>query len=217
MSIYILKLVSNKYYVGKIEQTTYQAIKNRFLQHLNKNGAYWTKLYKPVEIMEHYVKIDNFDEDKYTVKMMDKYGINNVRGGSFVTKKLTNEQISVIKQMIKGSNDKCFKCGNPNHFAKTCNSEIEQNKKSNNHYRRVKTDINNDDDCDNNSDNNNDNNNNSGTKESIYYKCYRCGRKGHYVEDCYASKHIKGYYLNNWLSDSFRRSIDQFNKNDYDL
>ena len=25
--------------------------------------------------------------------------------------------------------------------------------------------------------------------------CFRCGRKGHYVSCCYASKHINGYYL----------------------
>ena len=25
--------------------------------------------------------------------------------------------------------------------------------------------------------------------------CFRCGREGHYASSCYASKHIKGYYL----------------------
>lgn len=25
--------------------------------------------------------------------------------------------------------------------------------------------------------------------------CYRCGRNGHFSNNCYASKHIKGYYL----------------------
>ncbi len=26
--------------------------------------------------------------------------------------------------------------------------------------------------------------------------CFRCGREGHYANNCYASKHIKGYYIN---------------------
>ena len=25
--------------------------------------------------------------------------------------------------------------------------------------------------------------------------CYRCGRKGHYSNSCYATKHINGFYL----------------------
>ncbi len=25
--------------------------------------------------------------------------------------------------------------------------------------------------------------------------CYRCGRSGHYVAECYANTHVKGYYL----------------------
>jgi len=25
--------------------------------------------------------------------------------------------------------------------------------------------------------------------------CFRCGREGHYANSCYASKHIRGYYL----------------------
>ena len=25
--------------------------------------------------------------------------------------------------------------------------------------------------------------------------CFRCGREGHFASSCYASRHIKGYYL----------------------
>jgi len=32
-------------------------------------------------------------------------------------------------------------------------------------------------------------------KNNKKMKCYRCGRKGHIKYNCYASKHIKGYYL----------------------
>lgn len=44
---------------------------------------------------------DSFDEDKYTLKYMEKEGIDNVRGGSFSQIELSDEQIKLINQMIK--------------------------------------------------------------------------------------------------------------------
>lgn len=32
-------------------------------------------------------------------------------------------------------------------------------------------------------------------KNKEEYCCYRCGRGGHYIRDCYATYHIKGYYI----------------------
>lgn len=77
--IYVLELVDNKYYVGKTDNPQF-----RLESHFNSNGAAWTKKYKPINIIELIPNCDDYDEDKYTLKYMEKYGINNVRGGSFV-------------------------------------------------------------------------------------------------------------------------------------
>jgi hypothetical protein len=131
MFIYILKLENNKYYVGK----TLTPFK-RITQHFKEIGSEWTKLHKPLEIEEIIPNCDDYDEDKYTRIYMDKYGINNVRGGSFVQVKLSEEDIKILNKMKNGTNDNCFKCGNSDHFVKDCkkvdNIKVENNNNNNN-------------------------------------------------------------------------------------
>lgn len=50
---------------------------------------------------------------------MDKYGINNVRGGSYSRLELTQEEINVLQKELWGANDLCFLCGQQ-HFIKDC-------------------------------------------------------------------------------------------------
>ncbi len=52
---------------------------------------------------------------------MNKYGIENVRGGSFCETTLSVSSITIIKKMITSSTNKCFTCGEEGHFANECN------------------------------------------------------------------------------------------------
>ena len=113
--IYILKLQKGKYYIGK---TTNPNI--RIGKHFGRKGAAWTKRYRPIKVLDVIKTKDHFDEDKWTLKYMDKMGIQNVRGGSFCQMKLQSDMESVISRMLNGSKDRCFKCGNTGHFAKDC-------------------------------------------------------------------------------------------------
>ena len=120
--IYVLKLNQDKYYVGKSNN-----INIRLDNHFSSSGSEWTKKYKPVEIVEKIENCDDFDEDKYTLKYMNIYGIENVRGGSFCKFELSNDNIKTLHQMLNGSNNKCYKCGKSDHFIKNChnNNKIE--------------------------------------------------------------------------------------------
>ena len=119
--IYALKLKYNKYYVGKTENPKF-----RLDSHFNSNGSSWTKKYNPIQVVELVPNCDNFDEDKYTLKYMKKYGIYNVRGGSFCKEHLSKENVTMIKKMINSSTDKCYKCGESGHFATNCNKLYQQ-------------------------------------------------------------------------------------------
>lgn len=211
--VYILQLEQGKYYVGKTSNASF-----RVEQHFASNGSMWTKKYKPVNVLEIIPGCDVYDEDKYTIKYMETYGINNVRGGSFCEIKLSNKNKITLKQMIKGTTDKCYICGSSEHFARDC--KIKSSKKAGipminlkekcdcptsyfAPHRRGKCLLNKIIACFENEDDD---------IESLVIEelpisvptnvavndgcCFRCGRKGHYVSRCYATTHISGHKIN---------------------
>jgi len=112
--IYVLELENDKYYIGK---TNYPKI--RIDKHFNNNGSQWTCKYKPIKIIEILSDLDDFDEDKITLQYMKLKGIDNVRGGTFVTLNLDDNTRKFIEKMLNNSTNKCFKCGG-DHFIKDC-------------------------------------------------------------------------------------------------
>lgn len=121
--IYVLRLENNKYYVGK---TTKQEF--RVDQHFNGDGSTWTKKYKPIKIIE-MTEGDEWDEDKYVKIYMKKYGIYNVRGGSYASAWLDPSVIALLQKEIDGASDNCFRCGRSSHWIKDCYAKTHINGK----------------------------------------------------------------------------------------
>ena len=209
-NIYVLKLESGKYYIGKSND-----IPKRFEQHLNGIGSSWTKKYKPLKIEKIINNTSPFDEDKITKELMNKYGIDNVRGGSYSNIELTDFQLETIKTEIWGAKDLCSQCGRKGHFIKDCYAKtdvfgksLEEEEDEEDEEDEWQCDY-----CDRtfttefgcniheksckekNKKSSYNNLKNSSFKFQQSDSCYRCGNSSHYSTDCYATYHIKGYIL----------------------
>ncbi len=113
--IYALELEHHKYYIGKSDD-----VDKRVMDHLLGKGSEWTRRYRPLNLLEIYPNTDPYDEDKYVKKYMNKYGIDNVRGGSYVRLSITNEQKKYINNELKTANNQCYRCGGTNHYVRGC-------------------------------------------------------------------------------------------------
>jgi GIY-YIG catalytic domain len=114
-SIYTLLLEGNKYYVGITNN-----LSKRLTQHFSGIGSAWTSMYKPIKHIETIENCDVFDEDKYTKIYMHKYGIDNVRGGSYSTIDLSSNVKKMLLKEFNTIDNKCFICERVGHFAKNC-------------------------------------------------------------------------------------------------
>lgn len=91
--IYILLCLGDKYYIGYTNTPNFSIENHDFNE--------WTRTYKPVEIIEIFDNCDRYDEDKYTIKYMDKYGIDNVRGGSWKDFNLSLHDRNTLNKIIQ--------------------------------------------------------------------------------------------------------------------
>jgi len=120
LTIYILKLEHDCYYVGKTNNYN-----KKINDHLTNNGALWTKLHKVIGEDKIIHNCSPFDEDRYVKEYMAKYGIDKVRGGCYVTEELSKEQYNLLTKEIWAATDACTRCGRKNHFIKDCYSKTD--------------------------------------------------------------------------------------------
>jgi predicted GIY-YIG superfamily endonuclease len=199
-NIYVLELEGGKYYVGKSND-----VLNRYQQHINGAGSTWTKKYRPISLVETKENVSPFEEDMITKQYMAKYGIDAVRGGSYVETELSDFHKDALKMEIWGAKNLCTQCGRAGHFVKDCHAKTDASgntiefEEDNDEWgceycdrtfttafgcgvheksckvKNKKTYI---------------------VNQTVPKgKCYRCGRAGHYSPDCYASRDVRGSYL----------------------
>jgi predicted GIY-YIG superfamily endonuclease len=113
--IYFIKLKEGKYYIGKTKN-----IERRYDEHITGNGSVWTKRYKPISLIKTIKSTSYFDEDKYVKEYMAKYGIDNVRGGTYSNIVLDKNSLAVLEKEIRHSKNECMRCGRNTHFINDC-------------------------------------------------------------------------------------------------
>lgn len=116
--IYIVRQECGKYFIGKTNSPSITINDIRDLAREYKQK--WLLQYKPVQIIEIIHSFDPWDEDKITLKYMDKHGIKYVRGGSFTSVILSSEELFTIRAMISSANGKCSICDTSGHFKTNC-------------------------------------------------------------------------------------------------
>lgn len=136
--LYVLRCENDKYYIGRTKD-----LNTRINNHMLGLGCYWTKLHKPLYVVDKYRTTNVFAENDLTLRYMKDYGAENVRGGLFVGKYLSYKEKKMINMILDGKYskishemknkllwsgyDKCHRCGRSTHFVRDCNELIDVN------------------------------------------------------------------------------------------
>jgi len=187
-SLYVLKLDKGKWYVGKSAD-----VMKRYQQHLSGSGSAWTSKYPPTSLVESRPITSTHDENNVTKDYMKKYGVQNVRGGSYTQVVLDDSTISVLNNEFLGNDNKCFKCQKSGHFARYCTEQQKQVVYECDYCDRVFTTrfgcMVHEKKCPEKDSDEED------SDEEDSDECHRCGRDSHWANECYAKTHVDGYAL----------------------
>ena len=182
MYVYVLKCKEAKYYVGKSKDPML-----RIDQHVSRSGSAWTKKFPPVQV-ERLLRMENKqDENNLTLELMEKYGIDNVRGGMYSAVEMPAAQKQNIQLSLDHNNDRCLICGLSGHFANSCPSKSKKRRSlPSAPVRRVRAKV-----------------------VAPPKRCERCGRTSHSARSCYAKTRVDGHVIVDSSDESSDSSTDE--------
>jgi hypothetical protein len=200
--IYAIECKEGKFYIGKSTDPFSR------LRYHRSGDTEWTRRYFPMELRILADEADGFDEQIYTLRYMEKYGIDNVRGGSYCKLELSSDQRAAIEDQLTSATDRCYKCNKNGHFARNCNNINERVSGRN-------KDMHEDSFC------------RSSQPQSLKRQrdyshvheekatssracCSRCRRAGHTEKSCYAKTDVNGNQLPN-TNNQYKKSVDSVN------
>ena len=118
--VYVLECEEGKYYVGKTQSGS---VESEFYRHQTRRGPKWTSRYKPISVLIDDIDgnpVCDYDTTLWTLGMMRRKGINNVRGGPYRQMEFSPRKRDEIQRKIDVYGNKCFNCGILGHLTKKC-------------------------------------------------------------------------------------------------
>ena len=114
--IHLLRLRDNKYYVGRSTRSPY----NYLTKHMHGGINDWTNRYIPFEVVSSVPSNEYSDLNVYVLEYMLKYGIDNVRGGSYSALEIPELHYNLIEAEMWRINNLCGRCGREEHEEIQC-------------------------------------------------------------------------------------------------
>lgn len=98
MPIHVLGQTNNKYIVVQSNETDGKVILNKMNREL---GTLWTIMNQPYCVKFSYPDKDEWDIEDTVMKTMVKYGVENVRGGSYQDKEMSKDDKIIADRHVR--------------------------------------------------------------------------------------------------------------------